>query len=385
MAAISTADAPAGAPEQSFVYDGRLGGLYAIFIKNLLLTIVTFGIYRFWGKTRMRRYVWSHVGFQGERFEYTGTGGELFKGFLVVLGFLVIVGVIQTLLQLWFGPESAVAAIAQLLFILSVVYLAFVAQYTAQRYRLTRTLWRGIRGGMTGSGWAYGFTALGFNLLSGITGWLAQPWASFRLLERRLNNSYFGDAKAQVSLRASEVFGRYLAGYAFMILAGILVFGLGAAVLAAAGAFEVFRVLIEASAASTEPDPTSIDTGAIVILVVTIYALTLIWAVFGGTIAFAWYWSGVAREIAERLAVSELRFRSLVTPGNLISLYLGNMLILMFTVGLGLPIAIHRSLTFATTRYRVLGELDASRLTQTTLARPRTGEGLLEAFDPGLF
>jgi hypothetical protein len=29
--------------------------------------------------------------------------------------------------------------------------------------------------------------------------------------------------------------------------------------------------------------------------------------------------------------------------------------------------------------------LDTTRLGQTTLERPRTGEGLLEAFDPGLF
>lgn len=30
-------------------YDGKLGELYGIFIKNLLLQIITLGIYRFWG------------------------------------------------------------------------------------------------------------------------------------------------------------------------------------------------------------------------------------------------------------------------------------------------------------------------------------------------
>jgi uncharacterized membrane protein YjgN (DUF898 family) len=39
-------------------YQGSIGGLYRIYIPNLLLTIVTLGIWRFWGVTRMRRYVW---------------------------------------------------------------------------------------------------------------------------------------------------------------------------------------------------------------------------------------------------------------------------------------------------------------------------------------
>lgn len=64
MAAISTTDAPARAPEQRFAYDGRLGELYGIFFVNLLLTVLTFGIYRFWGKTRIR-----HPGFDAAAWE----------------------------------------------------------------------------------------------------------------------------------------------------------------------------------------------------------------------------------------------------------------------------------------------------------------------------
>lgn len=385
MVAITATDAPARAPEQRFTYDGRLGELYGIFFVNLLLTLVTLGIYRFWGKTRIRRYVWSHVSFQQERFEYTGTGGELFKGFLVVVVFLLLVGGSQTLLQLWFGPDSLPAVLGQLLVILAIVYLALVAQYTAQRYRLTRTLWRGIRGGMTGSGWAYGGRALVYAFIAGITFWVAQPWASFRLLEIRLNNSYFGDAKAQAALRASEVFGRFLAGYGLMILIGVVVLGGGLGIMAAAGLFDWLTAIIAAAATGAETDPADIDQKSIVISAIGFYAILMFWAVIGRPLAFAWYWSGVAREIAERLAVSELRFRSDVAPGSLIALYFGNTLILVFTLGLGVPIAIQRTLNFAATRYAVLGALDTTRLGQTTLARPRTGEGLLEAFDPGLF
>ena len=80
---------------RGYTYDGRLSELYAIFIPNLLLTIVTLGVYRFWAITRMRRYLWSRFVFLGERFEYTGTGGELFRGFLLAMLVLAALGLVR--------------------------------------------------------------------------------------------------------------------------------------------------------------------------------------------------------------------------------------------------------------------------------------------------
>src|SRR5690242_2546648 len=77
-------------PVHKLQYDGRIGPLYWIFIKNLLLNIITLSIYRFWGKTNLRRYAWSHMSLQDHRFEYTGRGGELFVGFLIVIGFYIV-------------------------------------------------------------------------------------------------------------------------------------------------------------------------------------------------------------------------------------------------------------------------------------------------------
>src|SRR4051812_35134108 len=81
----------------------RLGALFRICYVNLILTILTVGIYRFWAKTRLRRYTWRHVSVGGERFEYTGTGKELLKGFLkaVLVLFLplVLIGIAELLLD----------------------------------------------------------------------------------------------------------------------------------------------------------------------------------------------------------------------------------------------------------------------------------------------
>src|SRR3546814_12697744 len=63
-------------------YVGRSRDLFWIYLKNLVLTFVTLGIYRFWATTRVRRFIWSHLRFLDEPFEYVGTGKELFFGFL---------------------------------------------------------------------------------------------------------------------------------------------------------------------------------------------------------------------------------------------------------------------------------------------------------------
>jgi uncharacterized membrane protein YjgN (DUF898 family) len=68
---------------------------------------------------------------------------------------------------------------------------------------------------------------------------------------------------------------------------------------------------------------------------------------------------------------------------NYIGLWIGNVLWVVLTLGFGFPVAVHRTLKFFADRIELHGTLDTARLQQTTLDRPKFGEGLLEAFDPG--
>ena len=67
---------------------GRRGPLLTLVLKNSLLTILTFGIYRFWAKTWIRRYFWNNVRIAGDAVEYTGQAKELFIGFLIAVAVL---------------------------------------------------------------------------------------------------------------------------------------------------------------------------------------------------------------------------------------------------------------------------------------------------------
>jgi len=80
-------------------YFGEDGKLFGLYIKTTLLTLITLGIYRFWARTRIRKYIWSATSGDKDSFEYTGTGLEKFLGFLVAIVILAIyLGIVQMLL-----------------------------------------------------------------------------------------------------------------------------------------------------------------------------------------------------------------------------------------------------------------------------------------------
>ena len=57
--------------------------------RGALLELITFGFYRFWLTTDIRRYLWSNTEIDGDAMEYTGRGKELLLGFLVAMAVLV--------------------------------------------------------------------------------------------------------------------------------------------------------------------------------------------------------------------------------------------------------------------------------------------------------
>ena len=84
----------------AFRFNGSWREFAPIAFTNLLLTIVTLGIYRFWATTRERRYLWSRTDFIDDPLEWTGTGLELFIGFMMVVALLFVpLLVIQFLVQ----------------------------------------------------------------------------------------------------------------------------------------------------------------------------------------------------------------------------------------------------------------------------------------------
>src|SRR4051812_23245560 len=85
---------------RAFEFDGNWREFAPIAFTNLLLTVVTLGVYTFWARTRERRYLWSRTRFIDDRLEWTGTGLELFIGYVMAFFlFILPLGLIQFAIQ----------------------------------------------------------------------------------------------------------------------------------------------------------------------------------------------------------------------------------------------------------------------------------------------
>ncbi|MFW2544381.1 YjgN family protein [Primorskyibacter sp. 2E107] len=224
-------------------YNGERGALFGLAFRTGCLTLITLGIYRFWQKTRIRKYIWSSVSAGGDTLEYTGTGLEKFLGFLIAVVFLAVyLGAIQMLL-FYFGismmaePATMEQSIAQIVglyvTIFAVLPFVFFATYRARRYKMARTRWRGIRFGMEKGALGYVWRAIGHGFLTIITLGILLPRQTYHLEKYMTDRSWFGDEPFRQSGKWTALYGamtHIFIGIGLLIMAAVLgALGLGIA------------------------------------------------------------------------------------------------------------------------------------------------------------
>lgn len=359
-------------PDSAFAFTGDWREFAPIAFTNLLLTIVTLGIYRFWATTRERRYLWSRTRFIDDRLEWTGTGLELFIGFLLVFALLL-----GPLLFLQFGLQAmmmqgheALAIIITIAVYVFIMYLVGVARFRALRYRLSRTYWHGIRGGADDQGFAYGWSYLWKTFVGYLAIGLMVPWSMSSLWNERWRHMSFGPHPFQSDAQWGNLFLRYMIFYLSPIIL-MIVFG----ILAAFGIF-AFGM----SGAFDPGNPPSAGVGVtIVILAIAFY---LFFFVALGLVAMVYY-SAFYREAVGALQLSDLGFAFTARTMDWIKLFVTNTLLVIGTLGIGFIFLRYRNWKFFITHLEATGEINLDRLTQSSTREARQGEGLLDAFDIG--
>lgn len=200
-------DSPWGAPPQpappspaiagmrvDFV--GRRGALFWLALKTGVFTILTLGFYRFWMKTRLRRWYWSSIRPGGHPLEYVGDPLEKLLGFFIAVVVLTFyIGVVNLLLMFvsfsvfnssWLGYLASFAG---------VIPIWFYARYRARRYVLARTRWRAVRFGLEKGAWGYAARALLYWALTLLTLGALWPRMTFLLEKYRTDRTFFGSAR----------------------------------------------------------------------------------------------------------------------------------------------------------------------------------------------
>jgi len=302
-----------------FGFSGTGSGLFKIFIKNLIFTIGTLGIYRYWAKTNVRQYLWDHTSFRGDPFQYHGTGMELMRGSirLVVLIILVSVGIGVG----WYMEFLDDEAIDFLTSFLNIMILALIPAFMvgARRYLLSRSSWRSVRFSFRGGrkdatvvylkGWFLSILTLGFY------------WPYF-LIEKETywrNHSYFGDKKISFEGVGKDILKAY-------ILMGLLVI------------------------------PT---------LGINLF----------------WYQAKLQRYFWSRTHFEGATFRFTATGKEWMMLGLGNLLLLIVSFGLAFPWVTTRSMKFRMEHLFVEGSMDLDHVVQQMQDSGAFGDVMLDAMD----
>src|SRR5439155_8540655 len=329
---------------------------------NALLIVCTLGIYRFWATARQRRYLWSRTHFIDDSLEWTGTGREMFFGFLIVIAvlapfFLFFQFVFPALAAR--GKVDAAFGIFPLFYI-ALIYLGGFARFRALRYRLSRTWWQGIRGGSDNPGWIYGGEYLGRIFLAAITMWIAWPWMAVKLWNSRWNAMSFGPLKFRAKLDAEGLKAPWALIYIVPVSMFFLVVVLGTlgAGIAPVGAGRTVAFSL-------------VFIGIVLSFYVLIPLLTLNW--------YAHYF----RHTADATSLGDLEFGFDATTLQWLGLFLGNLGLAIVTLGFGLTFWGYRNWAFMVRHLHVYGTIDIAELTQSTTHAPREAEGFADAFDVG--
>lgn len=349
--------------DSAFTFDGNWREFAPIALTNLLLTIVTLGFYRFWATTRERRYLWSKTQFIDDQLEWTGTGKELFIGFLLVAALFALPLIflqfgLQAMVLRGYGGVAALIAIALYLFLL---YLFGLARFRALRYRLSRTEWHGIRGGSDDQGFRYGVSAIWKPIVGALVLGLLIPWSMVQLWNERWNKMSFGPHAFTSVAEAGPLIGRFLLFYLLPIVSCVGLVSVGFAG-AASGAI----------ASDSAPEAMS---GAIVIGLIATYLVL-------GVVALAFY-AAFFREAVGNLTLLHLEFQFTARTMDWVKLILGTVGLVVVTLGIGLAFVGYRNWSFFIRHLEAAGEVDLTTLTQSTTRTPGQGEGLLDAFDVG--
>lgn len=368
VATQDAAPAPEGPRRRTpFAHTGRVRELLAISLVNLLLKVVTLGLYHFWAKTRVRRYVWSHTQYAGEAFEYTGRGPELLLGYLVAMAVLVplVLGVeyVPTLVE---GvPLLAVAAGLAVYPLLA--FLTGYARYASRRYLLSRTRWRSIRFGLTGRARRHGVLLLVGALLTVISFGLFLPFVRNRLVAHMVNTARFGTERFTYDGRDDVLLRRFLLTGALM--AGLVALWVALVAVALPLVMRLLRV-------PEVPDGLAVLPG-----ILGLVALGLLFPLLA--LAWLWYRAGELRHWVGHTRLGGARFALELPTRRYLWLYVSNLAALLLSVGLAYPWVVVRTTRTLTGALRMEGPLDVEAIAQAVAEAPATGEGLADALDLG--
>ncbi len=305
---------------QTLRFNGSGGEYFRIWIVNLLLSILTLGIYSAWAKVRRLQYFYRNTELAGSSFEYHGQALSILKGRIVAICLLLIY-------QHGFDVSPLVG-------VLSLLLLGGVLPLLLRnslRFRLYNSSYRGLRFRFKGSvAGAYETFLFGF-LGSLFTLYILAPLFHQKLKVYQHGNSWYGQTRFSFAARVGQFYGIYgralLMSFGAAMLSGVLI----AMVIPAFGAHH---------AAGAKPDPKelAVFVGGFVLL---FYLPVLL--VVGPYVS-----ARLQNLIWNNTRLGEHRFECRLSARRLFWIYLSNFFAVVLSLGFFSPWAMVRLARYRT-------------------------------------
>lgn len=323
----ATAPNPSASPRVARLhYHGTGSALLGILLKNGLLSIVTVGIYSFWGRNKVRQFHYSNTEVDRDRFTWHGTGGELFVGYLKFMGVALAAGVayfLAIMAATWLAgkrPGPVLNGVFVVGFYVMVWLVMLLAINGARRYRFSRSSLRGVRFSFEGEAEDYIVLMVSGTLLSVVTLGFYGPWFAEKRRAFLVTNARFGSEPFLYREDPKPLFRQYLKA-----------------------------------------------------VLLTIPTLGLSWV---------WYSAYRHRHQWSHTTMRGARFQSRIVGGALLKLSATNVLLLLLTLGIGAPWLLTRTMAFHLGNLALMGTVDWAGIAQGRHVRPGVAaEGAVDSMN----
>lgn len=192
---------------EPFVFTGRGGEYFRIWIVNLCLSLLTLGIYSAWAKVRRMQYFYRHTSVAGANFDYHGDPVAILKGRIIAVGLFALYSVA--------GQFSIVAGLVAFALILAVMPWLLVRSF---RFRLHNTSYRGLRFSFHGKNGEGYVNFLLLPLVSYMSIGLLWPLAHQQIRRYLGNNSQYGDERFGFHAGPGAFYKPYLIAFGSLLV-----------------------------------------------------------------------------------------------------------------------------------------------------------------------
>ncbi|HAS6162971.1 TPA: DUF898 domain-containing protein [Vibrio vulnificus] len=379
----------------SIQFKGQGGEFFGIWIVNILLSVITLGIYSAWAKVRTKRYFYGNTFIAGDNFEYHAQPMQLLKGRLVALALVVIWVVANS-----FFPLASLVLLA--LFYVALPWLL----WSNARFDSAMTSYRNVHFAFNGSlkeaymsilgrglaslliiaiyigivvasanASAMVATLLGFGTL--VLMFVLYAWVVAGIHQYFASGYQYGDWKFVAKIET----GFFLKTYCKAMLIGFLT---AVAFMIVMGTFVLGTDIMNIFAGEVDLLEGKGDFAYVVLTYLVTITMSLGITAYTTTRIRNYVFSRLSAT-AEAQSETEFRFASTFGVWDYMSLIVTNFLLQVITLGLARPWVMVRTSRYVASHTGVIGDMDTLKATdQDSAVKNAISDEVAQAFDLGL-